>query len=86
MGPNAKGARLSAPRNFPRRLVYASRSSLRLRRSTPATSALAVEILLGALEDGPGERRYRCGCGASFEWPGLLDAHRLAVHEFEAAA
>ena len=38
--------------------------------------ALAVAILLGALEDGPTERSHRCECGAAFEWPGLLDAHR----------
>ncbi len=43
--------------------------------------ALAVEILLDALEgDGQYVSRCRCECGAGFEWPGLLDAHRLAVH------
>ena len=47
---------------------------------------LAVAVLLGALEDGQTERRYRCECGASFEWPGLLDAHLLAAHEIEEAA
>jgi len=43
--------------------------------------ALAVAILLGALEDGPSERRYRCGCAASFEWPGELDHHQRFAHE-----
>ncbi len=38
--------------------------------------AFAVEVLLGALEDGPAERRYPCPeCALSFEWPGLLDEH-----------
>ncbi len=37
--------------------------------------ALAVDVLLGALEDGPSARRNLCECGAAFEWPGLLDAH-----------
>jgi hypothetical protein len=41
----------------------------------------AVEILLGALEDGDTLRPYRCRCGAAFQWPGELDAHRIAVHE-----
>lgn len=36
----------------------------------------AIDVLLAALEDdGPSERPYRCSCGASFEWPGLLHAH-----------
>ena len=53
--------------------------------------ALAVEILLGALDDGPSERAFQCECGASFEWPGLIDAHRIGAdhelpHELEAAA
>ncbi len=44
--------------------------------------ALAVEVLLGALEDGPIARRNLCECGAPFEWPGLLDDHRRrAGHE-----
>lgn len=47
---------------------------------------LAGAILLGALEDGPSERRCRCECGAAFEWPGLLDAHRLAVHYLDEIA
>jgi len=33
-------------------------------------------ILHGALEDGPTVRKHRCSCGSSYEWPGLLDAHR----------
>jgi hypothetical protein len=45
----------------------------------------AVEILLGALEDGPSERPYACECGATFEWPGLLDHHRRFAHLEEAA-
>ena len=48
--------------------------------------AYAVDVLLGALEDGPQERSYRCECGWSGEWPGLLDAHRFAAHDIEAAA
>ncbi len=44
--------------------------------------ALAVAILLGALEDGPSFRPHLCECGAAFEWPGLLDDHRRrAEHE-----
>lgn len=37
---------------------------------------------LAALEDGPSERfRIRCEkCGATFEWPGQLDHHRLLAH------
>jgi hypothetical protein len=49
--------------------------------------ALAREILLGALEDGPSERRFTCpDCSASFEWPGLLEQHRQLAHDYEAAA
>jgi predicted ABC-type transport system involved in lysophospholipase L1 biosynthesis ATPase subunit len=49
--------------------------------------ALAVEILLSALEDGARELRSRCPvCGQAFEWPGLRDAHVLAAHPFEDAA
>ncbi len=44
-------------------------------------------ILLGALEDGPRERRFRCPvCGLGLEWPGLVEAHSLNVHGVEAAA
>jgi hypothetical protein len=46
---------------------------------------LVVAILQGALEDGPTERPYLCECGASFEWPGLLDHHRRFAHEERAA-
>lgn len=47
--------------------------------------ALAVEILLGALEDGlvcdPEDRRRRCPeCGLGPLWPGQLEQHRLVVH------
>jgi hypothetical protein len=47
----------------------------------------ATAILLGTLEDGPTERRFACECGARFEWPGLLDRHRIAAgHELEQVA
>ncbi len=37
----------------------------------------AVEVLLGALEDGPlGPCGYACECGRRFEFPGLLVSHR----------
>lgn len=42
---------------------------------------LALGILQSLLEDGPVELRARCPyCPMAFEWPGLLDAHVLAVH------
>jgi hypothetical protein len=32
-------------------------------------------------------RPYRCACGMSFEWPGLLDAHQcVSGHGLEVAA
>jgi hypothetical protein len=41
----------------------------------------AVAILLGALEDGPAERRHICReCGTGFEWPGLLVQHQELRH------
>jgi len=44
-------------------------------------AAFAVEVLLGALEDGPAERRHRCSeCGLGFEWPGLRVEHVRAAH------
>lgn len=47
----------------------------------------ATEILLGALEDGPTERRCRCPvCGLAFEWPGLLDDHLRFSHDLESEA
>jgi len=50
---------------------------------------LAVAILLGALEDGPSSRPHLCSCGNAYEWPGLLEAHRLRcawIDESQAAA
>jgi hypothetical protein len=41
----------------------------------------AVEILLGALEDGDTWKPCRCACGVGYRWPGELDAHRVALHE-----
>jgi hypothetical protein len=44
----------------------------------------ATEILLSTQEDGPTERLYRCECGWSGQWPGLLEAHQLNTgHGFE---
>ncbi len=50
--------------------------------------ALAVVVLLGALEDGgPIVRRYGCKCGATFQWPGERDRHRIVRgHELEQVA
>jgi len=48
--------------------------------------AYAVEILLGALEDGPSDRPYVCeACGLGFQWPGQLDHHQRFSH-WQAAA
>jgi hypothetical protein len=48
----------------------------------------AVEVLLSALEDGPGpsERRFTCDeCGVAFEFPGLREAHQFSSgHELGA--
>jgi hypothetical protein len=48
----------------------------------------AVNVLLGALEDGPSDRPHCCHyCPAAFEWPGLRDHHECASHtEAQAAA
>jgi hypothetical protein len=47
----------------------------------------AVAVLLGALEDGPTERRCACSkCGQRFQWPGERDAHVARVHGFDEAA
>ena len=49
----------------------------------------AEAVLLGALEDGPGERGCKCPeCGLGFEWPGQLHEHvgRVHGHPDEAAA
>jgi hypothetical protein len=35
-----------------------------------------VDVLQQAFEDGPAVTRCYCECGAGFEWPGLLAAHR----------
>jgi hypothetical protein len=35
----------------------------------------ATEALLNGLEDGRQTTGFRCKCGQSFEWPGLLEAH-----------
>lgn len=49
--------------------------------------ALAVAVLLGALEDGPSERPYRCRvCGLSLAWPGLRDDHERFAHALESEA
>lgn len=49
--------------------------------------AFAVEVLLGALEDGPAERRYHCPvCAVPLEWPELLREHRRVVHPVLAEA
>jgi len=48
--------------------------------------AHAVEILLGALEDGPTTRPYPCrSCGLAHEWPGLRDAHEARCQARAAA-
>lgn len=40
--------------------------------------ALATNILLDALEDHPRPLGVRCpDCRRRFDWPGLLDAHRI---------
>ncbi len=50
-------------------------------------TAEAVAILLSALEDGSRARRYACACGSRFQWPGLLEHHRLmSGHELPEAA
>lgn len=49
----------------------------------------AWAILNGALEDGSAERPFLCECGNAYEWPGLLEAHRLRcvwIDESQAAA
>ncbi len=39
---------------------------------------LVLDLLLGGLEDGPRPIGVRCpDCHARFDWPGLLDAHRV---------
>lgn len=42
---------------------------------------LAIEILLGALDDYPRPVGVHCpDCHRRFDWPGLLDEHRQRAH------
>lgn len=49
---------------------------------------LAVEVLLGALEesDRPAKRHSCPRCGVPFAWPGQVDAHLRVVHATGEAA
>jgi hypothetical protein len=52
---------------------------------------LVVEILLDALEEdgaaAPGAQTYSCPeCRVDYEWPGLLERHRILFHSLPEAA
>ncbi len=65
-----------------------SGSSGRSRRSRRATSSTGARSC-GSSSTSCAPRRFGCACsdcGQTFQWPGLLDRHRLLWHELEEAA